>query len=203
MEQVKEFTYLGSVQNEECSSINEVKVRIAKSISSFSRLKKVWPDSGISMATKLRLLRALVLSVFLYGAESWTLNAEIEKRINAFEMNCYRRLLQVHWTSHTRNADIRKRVIDLAGPVDSFLGVVIRKKMTWFGHVMRAKGTLANTILQGSVEGSRGRGRPRRQWVNDIEKWSCLELCELIRLTDDRVGWKNFVSRCVASTAPG
>ena len=80
LEQVKEFTYLGSVQNEECNSVKEVKVRIAKSTSALSRLKRVWRDSSLSIETKLRLLRALVLSVFLYGAESWTLNAEIEKK---------------------------------------------------------------------------------------------------------------------------
>ena len=118
-------------------------------------------------------------------------------------MNCYRRLLQVHWTSHTTNADVWKRVTQLAGPVERFLDVVKRKKLTWFGHAMRAKGTLANTILQGIVDGTRSRGRPRRQWLNDIEKWTGLTLTQLVRLTEDRVGWRNFVSRCVASTAPG
>ena len=155
------------------------------------------------MSTKLRLLRVLILSVFLYGAKSWTLNAEIEKRINAFEMNCYRRLLQVHWSTHTKNSEIRNRIQDLAGPIESFLATVKRKKLTWFGHVTRAKGTLANTILQGIVEGSRSRGRPRRQWTNDLETWTGQKLSKLLRLAEDRVGWRRFVDHYVASTAPG
>ena len=203
LEQVKEFTYLGSVQTEECNSLKEVKVRIAKSTSALSRLRKVWRDSSLSLTTKLRLLRALVLSVFLYGAESWTLNADIEKRINAFEMNCYRRLLQVHWTSHTTNAEVWTRVTELGGPVERFIDVVKRKKLTWFGHVMRAKGTIANTILQGLVDGARSRGRPRRQWVDDIKKWTGLKLGQLLRITEDRNEWRRFVGSCVASTAPG
>ena len=129
-------------------------------------------------------------------------NSEIEKRINAFEMNAYRRLLRVHWTSHTKNTEVRKRIEDLAGPVDSFVGQVKRKKLTWFGHVIRAKGTLAN-VLQGTVEGTRNRGRPRRQWVSDIEAWTEMKLPELVRIAEDRLKWKSLVSRCVASTAPG
>ena len=159
--QVKEFTYLGSVQSEDCNSLKEVKVRIMKANSALSRLKRIWRDKNISMPTKLRLLHALIQSVFLYGAESWTLNAEIEKRINSFEMNCYRRLLQVHWSTHTKNSEIRSRIQDIAGSVDSILATVKKKKLTWFGHVTRAKGTLANTILQGTgralgLEGAHG-----------------------------------------------
>jgi len=203
LEQVRQFTYLGSVQTEDCNSIQEIKVRIAKATAALSKLKTIWRDTNITMASKIRLLRALVLSILLYGAESWTLNAEIEKRISAFEMNSYRRLLQIHWTSHTKNIDVKKRIEDLAGPVESFINQVKRKKLTWFGHVSRAKGTLANTILQGTVEGSRSRGRPRRQWVSDIEAWTNMKLPELLRMTEDRVKWKSFVSRCIASTAPG
>ena len=201
--QVQEFEYLGSVQTEDCSSIKEVKVRIAKATSALSRLKLIWKDKHISMSSKLRLLRALVLSIFVYGAESWTLNAEIEKRINSFELNCYRRLLNVHWSTHTKNVDIQKRIADLSGPVESFLSTVKKKKLAWYGHVTRAKGTLANTILQGTVEGSRNRGRPKRQWVKDIESWTGQNTSSLLRVAEDRVEWRRIVHHCVASTAPG
>ena len=111
--------------------------------------------------------------------------------------------MQVQWYTHTKNIDIRNRIEEIAGPIDCFLGAVIRKKLTWFGHVQRAKGTLANTILQGTVEGSRTRGRPRRQWIDDIVKWTGEELGKLARMAEDRVVWRRLVSRCVASTAPG
>ena len=83
------------------------------------------------------------------------------------------------------------------------MAIAKKKKLTWFGHVIRAKGSLANTILQGMVEGSRPRGRPRRQWTNDIETWTGHKVQSLIRLAEDRVEWKRLVVRCIASTAPG
>jgi hypothetical protein len=84
-------------------------------------------------------------------------------------------MLQIHWTSHT----INDRVTNLIGPRDT-------RKLQWFGHVTRAKGTLANTILQGSAEGTRWCGRPRRWWLSDSKEWTGLELAELLRAAEDR-----------------
>jgi hypothetical protein len=83
-----------------------------------------------------------------------TLNAEIEKCINAFELNCYRRLLNIHYTSHTTNIKVRELVVQNIGCHDSLLTVAKKRKLRWFGHVTRAKGTLANIILQVTVEGN-------------------------------------------------
>ena len=201
LEQVGEFTYLGSLQTEDCSSAREVKVRIAKSTLALSKLKHIWSSKNITMPTKIRLLRSLVLSIFLYGAETWTLNADIKKRINALEMNCYRRLLGVHWTSHTSNKDIQERITTLAGPLPSFLSLVKRKKLQWFGHACRRKGSLTNTILQGKVEGTRPRGRPRRTWINDLKEWTGRTSAQLTRLADDRQSWKSLVNSITAPTA--
>ncbi|CAH1240999.1 Hypp6277 [Branchiostoma lanceolatum] len=201
LEQVSEFTYLGSVQTEDCGSTKEVKVRIAKSTLALSKLKHIWSSHNISMSTKIRLLRCLVLSIFLYGAESWTLNAEIAKRINAFEMNCYRRLLRVHWTSHTTNKEVKERIHTLQGPLDSFLSLVKKKKLQWFGHVSRAKGTLANTILQGKAEGARPRGRPRRSWISDLKEWTGHTANQMTRLAENRQQWRAFTETYAAPTA--
>ncbi|KAI8515809.1 hypothetical protein Bbelb_066220 [Branchiostoma belcheri] len=201
LEQVSEFTYLGSVQTEDCSSDKEVKVRIAKSTLALSKLKHIWCSHSISMPTKIRLLRCLVLSIFLYGAETWTLNAAIVKRINAFEMNCYRRLLRVHWTSHTTNKEVMERIYTLQGPLDSFLATVKKKKLQWFGHVSRAKGTLSHTVLQGKVEGARPRGRPRRSWITDLKEWTGVTANQMARLAEDRQQWKNLAKHHAAPTA--
>ncbi|KAI8488142.1 hypothetical protein Bbelb_342600 [Branchiostoma belcheri] len=201
LEQVNEFSYLGSLQTADCSSSREVKIRIAKSTSVLGKLKHIWASSNISTKTKIYLLRSLVLSIFLYGAEAWTLNAEITKRINAFEMNCYRRLLQIHWSTHTTNEEVKYRVKSLAGPLPSFLSLVNKRKLQWFGHVTRAKGTLAHTTLQGKAEGGRMRGRPRRTWTSDLKEWTGHPLSHLTSLAENRPGWITLVDSLVAPTA--
>ncbi|KAI8509148.1 hypothetical protein Bbelb_129960 [Branchiostoma belcheri] len=201
LEQVNEFSYLGSLQTADCSSSREVKIRIAKSTSVLGKLKHIWASSNISTKTKIYLLRSLVLSIFLYGAEAWTLNAEITKRINAFEMNCYRRLLQIHWSTHTTNEEVKHRVKSLAGPLPSFLSLVKKRKLQWFGHVTRAKGTLAHTTLQGKAEGGRMRGRPRRTWTSDLKEWTGHPLSHLTSLAENRPGWITLVDSLVAPTA--
>ena len=160
LEIVTRFKYLGATITEDAKSVQEIKIRIAIATSSLAKLKPIWRDKNISMNTRMRLLRALVTSVFLYGCETWTLNAEMEKRINAFEMNCMRRLLQVHYTSHTPNKQIRELMISYIGEHEHILTIVKRRQLTWFGHVTRWKGSLENTMLQGGTDGSRKRGRP-------------------------------------------
>ena len=119
------------------------------------------------MKTRMSLLRALVTSVFLYGCETWTLNAEMEKRINSFEMNCMRRLLQVHYTSHTSNKQISELMTSYIGEHEHLLTIVERRQLTWFGHVIRWKGSLANTLLQGGTDGCRKRERSVRTWLDN------------------------------------
>ena len=96
LKHVNEFTYSGSLQREDSSSTKEVIARIAKATFALTRLKHIWRDCNISVSTKLSFLQSLVLSVFLYAVESWTLNAKIEKRIAAFATNCYWRMLSIH-----------------------------------------------------------------------------------------------------------
>ena len=202
LEQVAEFIYLGATQTEDGTSLKEVKVRIAKATAALARLKRIWRDRNISMPSKLHLLRSLVISVFLYAAESWTLNTEIEKRINAFEMNCYRRLLNIHYTSHTTNVQVRGLVTKHLGRHDSLLTVAKKRKLRWFGHVMRAKGTLANIILQGTVEGTRKRGRPKRMWKDDVKDWTGRTMGDLLRLAEDRTEWNRIVNNTASPQWP-
>ena len=150
------------------------------------------------MKTRMSLLRALVASVFLYGCETWTLNAEMEKRINAFEMNCMRRLLQVHYTSHTSNKQIRELMLSYIGEHDHLLTIVKRSQLNWFGHVTRWKGSLANIMLQGGTDGSRKRGRPIKTWLNNISNWTGLGFQQLIRTAEDRELWRICVSRAIS-----
>ncbi|KAI8510693.1 hypothetical protein Bbelb_116090 [Branchiostoma belcheri] len=109
-------------------------------------------------------------------------------------MNCYRRLLQIHWSSHTTctNEEVKQRVKSLAGPLPSFLSLVKKRKLQWFGHVARAKG---------KAEGGRLRGRLRRTWTSDLKEWTGHPLSHLTSLAENRPGWITLVDSLVAPTA--
>ena len=120
------------------------------------KLKKIW-SSRISLQTKYRLYNSLVLSVLLYGCKAWTLLAETERRLEAFEFKCLRRLLQISYREHKTNEYVRTTVHRLVGPQEPLLTTIKRRKLAWYGHVTRHD--LCKTILQGTVEGGRCRGR--------------------------------------------
>ena len=173
-------------------------IRIAVATSSFSKLKTIWRDKNISIKTRMSLIQALVTSFFLYGCKTWTLNAEMEKRINSFEMNCMRRLLQVHYyTSHTSNKQIRELMTSYIGKHGHLLTIVKRRQLTWFGHVIRWKGSLVNTLLQGGTDGCRTRGRPVRTWLDNIKDWTGLNFHQLIRTAENREIWSSCVSNAI------
>ncbi|XP_072039417.1 uncharacterized protein [Amphiura filiformis] len=127
LETVTQFKYLGATITDDAKSVQEIKIRIAVATSSLANLKPIWRDKNISMAARMSLLRALVISVFLYGCETWTLNAEMEKRINAFEMNCMRRLLQVHYSTHTTNKQVRAMMESFIGEHEHLISIVKRR----------------------------------------------------------------------------
>ena len=99
-------------------------------------------------------MRSLVISIFLYACESWTLTAELEKRTQAFEMRCYQRLLNISYKDHVTNEEVRRKIQVAIGEYDELLTLVKKRKLRWFGHVSRSSG-LAKTILQGTVKGKR------------------------------------------------
>ena len=108
-------------------------------------------------------MRTLILSTFLYACESWTLAAEIERRIQAFEMRCYRRLLNISYKDHVTNEEVRNRIQNAIGMHDDHLTMVKKQKLRWYGHISRSSG-MAKTILQGTVKGARRRGRQKKKW---------------------------------------
>ena len=102
-------------------------------------------------------MRSLVISIFLYACESWTLTAELEKRTQAFEMRCYRRLLNILYKDHVTNEEVCRKIQAAIGEYDKLLTLVKKQKVRWFGHISRSSG-LAKTILQSKVKGKRKRG---------------------------------------------
>ena len=115
---------------------------------------------------------SLVISIFLYACESWTLTAELEKRMQAFEMRCYRRLLNISYQDHVINEEVRRKIQAAIGEYDELLTLVKQRKLRWFGYVSRSSG-LAKTILQGTVKGKRKRGRQKKRWESKSgQEWT-------------------------------
>ena len=153
LETVTSFKYVGSVITDEGSK-PEILSRIAQTTAALTRLRPVWIDKSISLSSKIRLMRSLVTSIFLVASESWTLPAELQRRIKAMEMRCYRKMLRISYKDHVTNEEVRAKIQQAIGPHEDLLTIVKRCKLLWYGHVSRSSG-LAKTIFQGTVKGGR------------------------------------------------
>ena len=155
LETVTSFKYLGSVVTDEGSK-PDILSRIAQATAALTRLNPVWIDKSISLSSKIRLMRSLLTSIFLYACESWTLTAELHRRIQAREMRCYLKILHISYKDHVTNEEVRANIQQTIGPHEDLLTIVKRRKLQRYGHVSRSSG-LAKTILQGTVK--RGKGQ--------------------------------------------
>ena len=116
-------------------------------------------------------MRSLVTSTFLYACESWTLTAELHRRIQAMEMRCYRKILHISYKNHVTNDEAHAKIQHATGPHEDLLTIVKRRKLQWYGHVSHSSG-LAKTILQGTVKGGRRQGGQRKRWEDKIREWT-------------------------------
>ena len=185
LEEVNQFKYLGSILTKDGASKTEVKARITSATSALTRLERVFKSRNISFCTKYHLYKSLVLSILLYGCESWTLTAELEKRIQAFENKCHRKLLKISYKEHKTNEYVRNEMKKRVGSQEPLLSTIKRRKLMWFGHTARHD-TLAKTILQGTLEGKRKRGRQKKSWLDNITEWTNQPLHQLLPATLDR-----------------
>lgn len=189
LEEVVSFKYLGSTLTSDGKSLTEIKSRIALATAASSNLSILWKSRKISFKVKFRMYNALVLSVLLYGCECWTLLAESERRLQAFEMKCFRRMLGISYREHKTNEYVSMHIRSLAGPYEPLLTIVKRRKFHWFGHVVRSNNNLSKTILQGTTNGSRARGRQMRLWTDNLKTWSGRSVDHLTRLSEIRPTW--------------
>ena len=136
---VTSFKYLEAVVSDDGSK-PEVLSRIAQATAALTNLKPIWRDNNISLGSKVKLMRFLVISIFLYACESWTFTAELEKRTQAFEMSCYHRLLNISFKDHVANKEVRRKIQAAIREYDELLTLVKKRKLRWFGHVSRSSG---------------------------------------------------------------
>ena len=137
-------------------------------------------------------MRSLVTSTFLYAFESWTLTAELQRRIQAMEMRCYRKILHISYKDHVTNEEVCAKIQQAIGPHEALLTIVKRRKLQWYGHVYCSSG-LAKSILQGTVKGGRRQGRHWKRWEDNIRKWTGLEFAKSQRAVEDRENWRKLV----------
>ena len=191
MDRSTSFKYLGPVITDEGSK-PEILSRIAQTTAALPGLKSVWNDRSISLSSNICLKRSLVTSIFLYACESWTLTAELQRRIQAMEMRCYRKLLRISYKDHVTNEEVRAKIQQAIGPHEDLLTMVKRRRRQWYGHVSRSSG-LAKTILQGTVKGGRRQGGQRERWEDNIREWTGLELAKSQRAVENREKWRKLV----------
>ena len=168
LDTVTSFKYQGSVITDEGPK-PQILSRIAQATAALTRLKPVWIDKSIFLSSKIRLMRSLVTSIFLYACELWTLKSQLQRGVQAMEMRCYRKTLRISYKDHVTDEEVRVKIQQAIGPHEDLLTIVKRRKLQWYGHVSFSSG-LAKTILQGTVKGGRRQGGQRKKWENNIRE---------------------------------
>ena len=129
-----------------------------------TNLDSILTSRDITLSTKVRLVKAMVFPVVMYGCESWTIKKAECRRIDAFELWCWRRLLRVHWTARRSNQSILKEI----SPGCSLEGLMLKPKLQYFDYLMWRADSFEKTLILGKIEGRRRRGRQRMRWLDDI-----------------------------------
>ena len=196
LENVEQFEYLGSLITWDNDCSKEIVRRMAKAWSAMTEFGNIWKNKMISIRTKKRIIESCIFSVFLYACETWTLKQKDVSKILAFEMRCYRRALCINWTQKVRNLEVRQKI----GAEHNLIQKVMKRKLSFFGHVCRMDDKrLVKNVIFGRMEGMNRRGRPCREWLDDVSDWCNEKVHVLYRWAQDRRMWRGIVERALVT----
>ena len=199
LEQVEKYKYLGSLVTQDGRCVEDIKTRIAIAKNAFTKIKAMITNRAISINLRKRFIKAYVWSTLTYGFEAWTINKEMERRIEAMEMWCYRRMLKIAWTERVSN----EQVLIRAGAKREMMRMIRRRQLRFLGHVMRRQ-QLESNCMTGRLDGRRGRGRPRMKFLDSLAKavGRGTRPVELLQMTSRREDWRSMVANVLGDTAP-
>lgn len=196
----EKFVYLGSTLSRTATIDEEVAYRVARASTAFGRLReKVWDRRGLSINTKLKVYKAVVLPSLLYGCETWTVYSRHSKQLNAFHMRCLRNLLRIKWQDKVPDTEVLQRAES-----ESIHASLLRSQLRWAGHVHRMDDSrLPKRLLYGELStGKRPLGRPKLRYRDNLK--ASLKHCNIPhtsweKTADDRSAWRSAVKTGVAA----
>ena len=164
VETVTDFIVLDSKTTADGDCSHEIKRRMLLGRKFMTNLDTILKSKDITFPTKVCLVKAMVFPLIMYGSESWTIKKAECRRIDAFELWCWRRLLRVPWTARRSNQSILKEI----SPEYSLEELMLKLKLQYFGHMMQRTDTFEKTVMLGKTEGVRRRGQQRMSWLDGI-----------------------------------